>query len=177
MLAMTWQQFELVVGQWFRQQGFAVIERGGRGADGGIDLVVENANETFLVQCKQWRSTKASVNVVRELYGVMAAEGAQGGFVITSGSFTNDAKLFADGRNVVLLDGAHLARRIQEGALAEETAYVRSTMAVPHITLAVPHCPVCGVQMVQRVAKRCKTIDQRFGGCATYPTCKGTLPG
>lgn len=36
--AMTWQQFELVVGEWFRQQGYAVKELGGPGPDGGIDL-------------------------------------------------------------------------------------------------------------------------------------------
>jgi Restriction endonuclease len=47
--------------------------------------------ERFLVQCAQWRAFKVGVDVVRELYGVMAAKGAAGGFVVTSGKFTDDA--------------------------------------------------------------------------------------
>ncbi len=81
----TWQEFEMLVGEAFRQQGFAVTETGGGGADGGIDLVLAKNGETFLVQCKQWKAFKVSVNIVRELYGVMAAKGAAGGYVVTSG--------------------------------------------------------------------------------------------
>ena len=33
--------------------------------------------EKFLVQCKQWKAFKVGVTVVRELYGVMAAHGAE----------------------------------------------------------------------------------------------------
>ena len=51
--------------------------------------------EKFLVQCKQWRAFKVGVEVVRELYGVMAAKGAAGGFVVTSGRFTDEAAAFA----------------------------------------------------------------------------------
>ena len=76
--AITWQQFELVIGEWFRTQGYNVKEYGGAGPDGGIDLVLSKGNETFLVQCKQWRAIKVGVTVVRELYGVMAARGATG---------------------------------------------------------------------------------------------------
>lgn len=89
---MTWGQFELLVGEAFRLQGYQVSEAGGSQPDGGIDLVLRKGNETFLVQCKQWKAYKVSVNVVRELYGVMAARGAAGGFVITSGSFTVSAR-------------------------------------------------------------------------------------
>lgn len=174
---MTWQQFELVIGEWFRQRGYVVSERGGAGADGGIDLVLKKDNETFFVQCKQWRTTKVSVNVVRELYGVMAAHGASGGFVITSGTFTADARLFADGRNVQLLDGVTVARMIQEQTPPATTSSNRSTVRAPEVIRTVPHCPVCGVQMAQRVAKRGATIGQRFWGCSGYPKCKGTLPG
>ncbi len=51
-----------------------------------------------------------SVNVVRELYGVMAAQGAAGGFVVTSGVFTADARSFAQGRNIELIDGKALKK-------------------------------------------------------------------
>lgn len=36
------------------------------------------------------------------------AEGAAGGYVVTSGTFTKDARQFAAGRNVELIDGQAL---------------------------------------------------------------------
>ena len=81
---MSWREFEMLVGEGFRLQGYQVVETGGGGADGGIDLVLtkpgKSGGEKFLVQCKQWRAFKVGVDVVRELYGVMAARGATGGF-------------------------------------------------------------------------------------------------
>src|SRR4051812_41327334 len=38
--AMSWQDFELLVGEFFRRRGFSVKETGGGGADGGVDLVL-----------------------------------------------------------------------------------------------------------------------------------------
>lgn len=120
---MSWREFEMLVGEGFRLQGYQVVETGGGGADGGIDLVLtkpgKNGGEKFLVQCKQWRAYKVGVDVVRELYGVMAAKGATGGFVVTSGRFTEEAIRFASGRNVTLVDGPKLhglMRQAQAGA-------------------------------------------------------------
>ena len=79
---MSWSEFEMLVGESFRLQGYQVTEQGGAGADGGVDLVLRKGSETFLVQCKQWKAFKVGVDVVRELYGVMAANGATGGFGI-----------------------------------------------------------------------------------------------
>ena len=72
----------------------------------------------ILVQCKQWRAMKVGVEIVRELYGVMAARGAAGGFVVTSGTFTDAAKEFAEGRNVVLIDGRILLDMIERAERA-----------------------------------------------------------
>ncbi|MDF2465640.1 MAG: restriction endonuclease [Ramlibacter sp.] len=111
---MSWREFELLVGEAFRLQGYSVTELGGAGADGGVDLVLRKGNEKFLVQCKQWKAFKVGVDIVRQLYGVMAAQGAAGGFVITSGTFTADAKSFAEGRNVTLVDGPKLFGLLQQ---------------------------------------------------------------
>jgi restriction system protein len=77
---MSWREFELLVGEAFRLQGYKVTEQGGAGPDGGVDIVLRKGSDTFLVQCKQCKAFKVSVGVVRELYGVMAAQGAAGGF-------------------------------------------------------------------------------------------------
>jgi restriction system protein len=79
---MSWREFEMLVGEGFRLQGYQVVETGGAGADGGVDLVLtkpgKSGGEKFLVQCKQWRAYKVGVDVVRELYGVMAAKRRHG---------------------------------------------------------------------------------------------------
>ena len=74
---MSWREFELLVGESFRRQGWQVAEQGGAQADGGVDLILRRDRETFVVQCKQWKAFKVGVQVVRELYGVMAAKGAR----------------------------------------------------------------------------------------------------
>src|SRR3546814_860057 len=104
---MSWKKFEALVGEAFRRQGYSVTATGG-GSDGEVDLALKKDGELFLVQCKQWRAIRVGVRIVRELYGVMATQGAAGGFVVTSGVFTDEALAFAKGKNVQLMDGKAL---------------------------------------------------------------------
>jgi restriction system protein len=110
---LTWREFEMLVGEAFRVQGYSVAETG-RGADGGVDVVLRKDAEKYFVQCKHWRAQTVGVPIVRELYGAMAAHGATGGFVVTSGRFTKPALEFADGRNLTLIDGPQLHAMIQQ---------------------------------------------------------------
>lgn len=167
LLDMTWHEFELVVSEHFRELGYNVTETGKNGPDGGVDLVLRKDDEIFLVQCKQWRAFKVSVEIVRELYGVMAARGAAGGFVVTSGRFTDDAQKFVQGRNIVLLDGTQLLARIRG---PEHQAGLQ--LAQPEI----PNCPTCGSNMLRRTATRGATKGKEFWGCPGYPRCRGTRP-
>jgi restriction system protein len=179
---MSWREFEMLVGEAFRLQGYRVTESGGGGADGGIDLVLTRDGERSLVQCKQWKAFKVGVDIVRELYGVMAAKGAAGGFVVTSGRFTEEATRFASGRNVKLVDGPKLqalieqalAVRVQraEPARNEPPVRERAEAAAP----AAPSCPACAKPMVKRLAKRGPNAGGEFWGCVAYPACKGARP-
>ncbi len=164
---MSWKEFETLVGEAFRRKGYSVLEVGGGGADGGVDLVLLKGKESFLVQCKQWKAYKVGVDVVRELYGVMAAKGATGGFVVTSGTYTDDAKAFASGQNVTLIDGKELHALIRGvGVPAASSGQAANT----------PACPVCQSTMVKRTAKRGANAGNEFWGCSRYPDCKGTRP-
>ena len=176
---MSWQQFERLVGEAFRLQGYSVTETGGGGADGGVDLVLSKHGEKHLVQCKQWRAFKVGVDIVRELYGVMAARGAAGGFVVTSGHFTDEAIAFAKGRNIKLVDGQQL-----HGLLRPVQAAARTTSPDPEraggelptspgAPIATPPCPVCSKSMQLRTAKRGARAGGQFWGCSGYPVCRG----
>lgn len=186
---MTWQEFEILVGEGFRLQGYSVLESGGGGPDGGVDLVLRRGGEKFLVQCKQWHAFKVGVQVVRELYGVMAAKGAAGGFVVTSGRFTQDAKEFASGRNVTLVDGPMLHKLLQQ-AQGSRARQASSTPPTPRPVVSkatvgaqapqsstsstAPACPRCSQPMVRRTAKKGANAGKDFWGCSDYPRCRGT---
>ncbi|MEM5276387.1 restriction endonuclease [Cupriavidus taiwanensis] len=184
---MTWRDFEQLVGEVFRMRGYAVAETGGSGADGGIDLRLRKGNELALVQCKQWRAYKIPVTVVRELYGVMAAQGAAQGYVVTSGQFTADARAFASGRNIELIDGEALialVKRVRAAAPVDPTARpsapastpapaMRAHRPEPRPSGVAPECPRCGAAMIQRIAKQGANAGNPFWGCATFPKCRG----
>lgn len=192
---MSWREFELLIGEAFRKRGYQVAETGGNGPDGGVDLVLRKGGEKHLVQCKQWKALKVGVDVVRELYGVMAAQGATTGFVVTSGRFTKDAEAFARGRNVRLIDGPQLLemiRGVQTSPAAAARGSVTRPQPAPRAAATVrasapgapppassaapaePGCPVCAKPMVRRQAKRGANAGRTFWGCTAYPGCRGT---
>ena len=174
----SWQEFELLVGEAFRLQGYQVTESGGGGADGGVDLVLRKDGDKFLVQCKQWKAFTVGVTVVRELYGVIAANGAAGGFVVTSGRFTAEAKNFAMGRNVTLVDGPGLQLLIRQATAARAGSANKATgshaAAQTAAPFPAPPCPICSSPMVRRTAKRGGSSGSVFWGCGGFPACRGT---
>ena len=92
--------------------GFAVTQTSPT-SDGGVDLeLIDKTPITggnIIVQCKDWDTT-VGVPVVRELLGIVAADGAiNKGIVITSGRFTKEAENFAEGTVIDLIDGDTLA--------------------------------------------------------------------
>ena len=155
---MNWREFEGLVAETFRRKGYRVVERGGDGPDGGVDLELHMGTDKYLVQCKQWKSQKVGVATVRELYGVMAAERAVGAFVVASGTFTDEAKSFSDGRSIELFDARKLRSMI--GNVSVEVS-------------AVPSCPKCGGKMIRRTAKKGSNAGNQFWGCSRFPGCTG----
>ena len=177
---MSWHDFELFVGELFHLRGYSVEERGGYGADGGVDLRLKKDGEVFVVQCKHWRSRRVPVQVVRELLGVIAASDATGGFVVTSGTFTSEAASFAANTVIELIDGEGLAGMLpavqtaiaeKEAAPAQEAKPQPSNKAEP---ILAPLCPRCGGDMILRTAQKGANAGNQFWGCVEFPKCRGT---
>ncbi len=167
--AMNWQQFELLVGQAFRLQGYRVIDGGEVGADGGVDVYLKKDGETFFVQCKHWKAKSVGVSVIRELYGVIAAAGVKGGFVVTSGYFTAEAITFAKGKTLGLIDGVKLKKMI----LAAKKASPESVPEQSETISEAPTCPSCASSMVKRKARKGANAGNEFWGCSQFPKCRG----
>lgn len=188
---MSWREFETLVGEGFRRRGYSVRETGGGGPDGGVDLVLSKNGEKTLVQCKQWKAFKVGVSTVRELYGVMAADGAAAGFVVTSGRFTQEAAAFAAGRNIQLLDGPALMNLLKQAKVQTGAAPANKARTAVPVTerfnkepafdtvqpaaSPIPGCPQCGKAMVRRIAKRGPAAGKVFWGCSAFGAgCRGT---
>lgn len=162
---MSWRDFENLAVETFRQQGYRVVERGGNGPDGGVDIELHMGKDKYLVQCKQWKVSKVGVATVRELYGVMTAERAVGGFVVASGQFTEEARSFAEGRSIKLVPAHSLLNMIQHN-----TGQAINPQPTED---ASPACPKCGSPLVQRVAQKGSQAGNRFWGCTHFPGCRG----
>ena len=104
--------------------------------------------------------------MVRELNGVMAAAGAQGGYVVTGGRFTPEAREFARKTKIELIDGKTLEELIGSLSLV---------CATPDATRTTPACPQCGTEMIERTAKRGQFAGKPFWGCQKYPKCTGIV--
>jgi restriction system protein len=172
---MSWQHFELLVGDYFKQRGFEIDERGGGLPDGGIDLIARRGTDEYVIQCKQWKAIRVGVVPVRELYGVVAARRAAGGFFVTSGSFTAEAIQFAKGLSIELIDGEKLASSIAQHRQAK-TVTEAATVNFRSIASGVPSCPRCEAKMVMRTARTGPHPGDQFWGCTRFPACGGTRP-
>ena len=169
---LNWQEFEELIAAHYRNRGFHTRWDAASGPDGGVDVRLRGSGgETYLVQCKQWRDRSIGVKVVRELFGVVSAEGATGGIVITAGSFTEDARQFAQGLAMELVDGTRLVAMMGEPrGLGAGPKSEPAADAAPKETA----CPRCGAALVLRTARRGPNVGGTFLGCSTYPACRYT---
>jgi restriction system protein len=143
---MDWRSFETLVGEAFRRQGYAVEETGQGGADGGKDLVLRKDGLTTIVQCKQWRSQRVPVQVVREMFGVLIDEGASAVKIVALCGYTPDAVAFARNKPIELIDGRALlstvktiqAMREPEGSLDNPLLFAGSALVSALVAFALP---------------------------------------
>lgn len=181
---LNWREFEALLAEAFRRQGFDVEHCGAAGPDGGIDLRLNKAGEITLVQCKHWKAQRVGVRIARELLGVVSSEGARSGIVVASGQFTPDAVEFAEKNPIRLIDGGELAAmigQVQKPKRMNAPTHPREADAEAHAR-AEPvksstevKCPTCGSPMVRRVARKGANAGTEFLGCSRYPSCRKTL--
>jgi restriction system protein len=111
--ALPWRDFEEYVGTLFEKLGYSVQVTGGL-KDGGIDLVVSKAGKTHFVQCKKYRERQVTLSMVRDFYGAMSSRrNLEGGFFVTTGTATLDARKFAEENSIELIDGARLLEYVR----------------------------------------------------------------
>lgn len=125
-------EFEWLVGEVFRREGWKVEETGRRsGPDGNIDLRLTKDGKHVLVQCKRWVSWLVGVDDVRAFAGTLMRERLPGtsGIFVTLSDFSEQAREEAGRIGLTLVDNRDLYARVEQ---------VRRSEA----------CPTCGSPML-----------------------------
>jgi restriction system protein len=104
----------------------------------------------------------------------MVTRGAAGGYLVTSGVFTDETRHFAEASNIALIDGEKLAYLLNETRAAPPTVDGGRQTAVPP-PQALPSCPKCGTTMVLRHATKGAHAGSTFWGCSRFPDSRGIL--
>lgn len=114
------------------------------------------------------------MKVVRELYGIVAAEKATRGIVVTSGEFTPDAIEFARTVPITLIAGAELERRIREVQKSSPPQAEPAAIPEPASQPSPPTCPTCGAAIEIKQARKGANPGKHFWSCIHFPDCRGS---
>lgn len=166
-------QFELFVGEIFRRAGYTVEISAAAAQGDSIDLTLRRDAETILVQCKHWKTSRVTEREVREFYGTMTGNGAPRGIFVTAGSFSRDAREFAEGKGIDLMDRAALEESTAAIARPGEnfcgiTDWVEEFAA--NARIFDPECPICQGSMVIRAGR---ASGASYWSCRNHPRCPG----
>ena len=167
--------FDLLVGELYRRQGYEVQISGGIGSDGGSDLCLRKNDEVVLVQCRQWGNWKVSAPSVQEFIETLQGSADRGIFV-TTGEYTDEARLLTRGRPIELVDGKDLNKMIKEVAKpGEDLCDLGSWLDAfaSSVTVVEPKCPFCQERMTLKRGLQGKA----FWSCQTFPRCAGKRDG
>lgn len=109
-------EFEMVCKRLLENMGFDVETTKTTG-DGGIDLIAYNhqplLSGKYIIQCKRYTGSVGEP-VIRDLYGVITSERANKGILMTSGTVTKQAQLFAQDKPIELIDGVKMQELLKD---------------------------------------------------------------
>lgn len=164
----TWRQFETLVGEAIRRDGYLVKERGGFDRDFGKDLIAERGTERVIVQCKHWLARKVHEDSVKVLYADMTTQGFTEGWLVTCGRFTDYAVSWSKGKKIRLIDGDALVDLIG----SQPPVGITVRVAANAVELqSEPTCPNCGTEL-NRLTNRFTRVQ--FWGCDNV-ACRWTF--
>jgi restriction system protein len=103
--AMSWRDFSGAIEDAFRRDGYAVTRLAGQATD--FELVKDG--RTSLVSCKRWKAANTGIEPLRELHDAQRAREAHEGIYIAVGSVTDNARQFATGNRIRIMQGPELA--------------------------------------------------------------------
>lgn len=111
---LSWLQFKELVAEAYKRTGYILMENSTFTADPSVDLVMRKSANLYLVQCRYWQNRKLGLREVKNQLSLMLEKQASGVFLITTGIFTYEARHYAAGRPITLLDGIDLVELLDK---------------------------------------------------------------
>jgi restriction system protein len=105
---LSWPQFKEQIAEAYGRAGYLVLENDPFTSDPSIDLVMRKSANLYLLQSRYWRNRKLGLREAKNLFSLMHEKQASGVFLLTTGVFTREARRFAAGRPINLVDGIQL---------------------------------------------------------------------
>jgi hypothetical protein len=109
---LSWQDFEVLLANYYREQGYDVIHCGngtlGVRGSGGVDLRMRLGDRLVLVQCRHGSILPVDAAAIERLLAIRDEDGAAEAIVVTSGEFSADARRAAEAGAITLVDGVQL---------------------------------------------------------------------
>jgi restriction system protein len=105
---LSWPQFKEQIAEAYGRAGYLVLENDPFTSDPSVDLVMRKSANLYLLQSRYWRNRKLGLREAKNLFSLMHEKQASGVFLLTTGVFTREARRFAAGRPINLVDGIQL---------------------------------------------------------------------
>jgi restriction system protein len=103
-----WQEFKEMVAEAYKRSGYMVLENGPFTTDPDVDLVMRKSANLYLVQCRYWQNRKLGIRELKKLQALLQEKHAMAAFMLTTGIFSKEARLYALSRPITLVDGIEL---------------------------------------------------------------------
>ena len=129
------EEFEWLVGELFRREGWKVLERGRQdAADGNIDLELTRGPNRRLVQCKRWSVQWVGIDEIRKFVGTLTREKLppSAGIFVTLSRFNAYATAEGEAAGLILIDNVELLARVEKVRRTEACESCHQPMLLDH---------------------------------------------
>jgi restriction system protein len=107
--AMAWPQFAAALEAGFGRDGYEVTRVPGPAAD----FVLLKEGRVTLVSGKRWKAARTGIEPLRDLQAAMVARDAPAGLYVALGELTDNARSYAAGHHIDVLQADGLARLLR----------------------------------------------------------------
>jgi restriction system protein len=107
---LTWAQVRGLVRTAYERRGYIV--QSVTSADIPVDMVLRKGDERVFLGFRHWQVWEVPDKAVHEIAGYSSGAGADRAIMVTSGRFSDQARAYAAGRGMELVDGSGLSNLV-----------------------------------------------------------------
>lgn len=155
---LTARGLELELGCVFAERGYEDVIVTWEGADDGVDLILKQGDNNFIVQCKG-QAKPVSPRVIRELIGSSQLYSADEAILVSTSGFTSNARIMAENSGIFLLDLYGLID-------VSSQAKARMDSGLPSGNLTIDDTPRCTEPGCQRLMVRARSAHAELWRCS-----------